>query len=144
VTAIDIRPAALAVAKRNAKRHGVDNRIEFVESNLFAKVQAAQQFDYIVSNPPYVSTAEMAELAKDVREHEPDVALNAGERGTNVIEPLIEQAAQRLKPSGALFIEISPMIADEVAALIRRTSVLTLGPTIRDLAGHKRVAQAMK
>ena len=56
-----------------------------------------------------------------MREHEPDVALRAGERGTDVIAPLIEQAAARLKPGGLLFIEISPMIAAEVEQLIRDT-----------------------
>src|SRR5688572_7707507 len=76
VMAIDISPAALAVAKRNAERHGAADRIEFIESSLFASVPAERQFDYIVSNPPYVSTAEMAELAKDVREHEPQSALH--------------------------------------------------------------------
>ena len=63
VTAIDISPAALAVARRNAERHGVAERIEFVESDLFSAVPAEPRFDYIVSNPPYVSTAEMAQLA---------------------------------------------------------------------------------
>jgi release factor glutamine methyltransferase len=142
VTAIDLSPAALSVAQRNAKRHGVADRIEFVGSNLFSNVSAELQFDYIVSNPPYVSTAEMAELAKDVREHEPQVALHAGERGTDVIALLVEQAAVRLKPGGALLIEISPMIAAEVEQLINNTAGLKLGATIRDLAGHQRVVQA--
>ncbi len=144
VTAIDISAAALAVARRNAERHGVAERIEIVESNLFANVAADRQFDYIVSNPPYVSTAEMAELAADVRDHEPEIALHAGERGTDVIAPLIEQAAMRLKPGGALLIEVSPMIAAEVVQLIRNTPGFKLGPTIRDLAGHPRVVQASR
>ena len=83
-------------------------------------------------------------LAADVREHEPDVALRAGERGTDVIAPLIEQAAVRLKPGGAMFIEISPMIAAEVEQLIRDTPALKLGVTMRDLAGHPRVVQAAR
>jgi release factor glutamine methyltransferase len=142
VTAIDISPAALAVAKRNAARHGVADRIEFVESDLFASVPADCQFDYVVSNPPYVTTAEMAELAKDVREHEPEVALNAGERGTDVIERLIEHAAKRLKRGGTMLIEVSPMIAAEVEQFIRHMPDLKPGLTIRDLAGHPRVVQA--
>jgi release factor glutamine methyltransferase len=142
VTAIDISPAALEVAKRNAAKHGVVERIEFIESNLFENVPADRQFDYIVSNPPYVSTAEMARLAADVREHEPRMALEAGERGTEVIARLIEQAARRLKPGGTLFIEISPMIAPEVEQLISNMPGLKLGATLRDLAGHQRVIQA--
>jgi release factor glutamine methyltransferase len=143
VTAIDISPAALAVARRNAERHAVVERIEFVESDLFANVPRAAKFDFIVSNPPYVSTAEMANLAADVREHEPHVALHAGEGGTGVIAPLVEQAAERLKPGGGLLIEVSPMIAAEVEQLIRSTSAFELGPTMRDLAGHPRVIQAV-
>ncbi|MCI0331635.1 MAG: peptide chain release factor N(5)-glutamine methyltransferase [Planctomycetes bacterium] len=144
VTAIDISPAALAVARRNAARHGVAERIEFIESNLFASVPANRQFDYIVSNPPYVSTAEMAQLAVDVRNHEPKIALHAGDRGTDVIAPLIEQATTRLRSGGALLIEVSPMIAPEVEQVIRSTSGLKLEPTVRDLAGHARVVQATK
>jgi release factor glutamine methyltransferase len=142
VIAIDISPAALAVAKRNAERHGVADRINFVESDLFSNVPAVARFDYVVSNPPYVSTGEMAYLAADVREHEPHVALHAGVGGTDVIKPLVEQAAERLNPCGALIMEVSPMIAAEVEQLIRDTSEFELGPTTRDLAGQPRVVQA--
>jgi release factor glutamine methyltransferase len=144
VTAIDISPAALAVAKRNAERHGVADRIAFVEANLFANEPEEPRFDYIVSNPPYISTAEMQQLATDVREYEPHTALHAGETGTDVIAPLIAQAASRLKPGGTLLIEISPLIAAAVEQIIREQSALELGPTIKDLAGHARVVQAMK
>src|SRR3954451_20764388 len=74
VTAIDISPAALAVARRNAERHGVADRITFVEGNILSSEPAEPRFDYIVSNPPYVSTAEMAQLDRDVRKYEPEVA----------------------------------------------------------------------
>jgi release factor glutamine methyltransferase len=144
VTAIDISPAALAVARRNAERHGVTERIAFVEGDLLSAEPAEPRFDYILSNPPYVSAAEMAHLAADVRDHEPDVALRAGERGTDVIAPLIEQAAVRLQPAGVLVIEVSPMIAAEVEQLIRNTSNMEPGTTIRDLAGHQRVVQATR
>jgi release factor glutamine methyltransferase len=142
VTAVDISPAALAVAKRNAERHGVAARIQFIESDLFANVSPEQRFDYIVSNPPYISTAEMEQLANDVREHEPHAALHAGAGGIDVIKPLVEQAAARLKSGGALFMEISPMIAGDVEQLIRASGTLQLGATLRDLGGHQRVIQA--
>lgn len=142
VTAVDISSAALAVAKRNAKKYAVADRIEFIESNLFANISTDRRFDYIVSNPPYVSTEEMKQLAKDVREYEPAIALRAGERGTDVIAPLIDQATNRLKPGGALLIEISPMIVAEVETLISTAKSLTVGAMIRDLSGHPRVVQA--
>jgi release factor glutamine methyltransferase len=142
VTAVDIGPAALAVAQRNAERHGVVDRIEFVESNLFEKVPTERQFDYVVSNPPYVSTAEMAALAADVRDHEPHSALHAGPSGMDVITPLVEQAALRMKSGGAIIIEVSPMIAAAVEQLMHTSAEFKLGPTIRDLSGHQRVVQA--
>jgi release factor glutamine methyltransferase len=144
VTAIDISSAALAVAYRNAQRHGMMERIALVESDLLSAVPAESRFDFIVSNPPYVSTAEMAGLAADVRDHEPEIALHAGERGTEVIARLIPQATERLKPGGVLIAEVSPMIAADVEELIRGTPTLDLGPTIRDLAGHPRVVQAAR
>jgi release factor glutamine methyltransferase len=142
VTAMDISPAALAVARRNAAKHGVADRIEFIESDLFAKVPAERQFDYIVSNPPYVSTAEMSQLAPDVRAYEPHVALLAGQTGLEVIRPLVEQAVDRLRPPGALLLEVSPMIAAQVEQLLRDSGRFRLGPTMRDLAGRPRVVQA--
>jgi len=142
MTAIDISQAALAVAKRNAAKHKVVDRIEFIESDLFTGVPSEARYDCIVSNPPYVATSEMAELPADVRDHEPHLALEAGAEGTSVIAPLIQQAAQRLNPGGVLFIEISPMIASSVEQLIRDSGVFELAPTMRDLAGHARVIQA--
>lgn len=144
VTAIDISAGALAVAGRNAERHKVADRIAFVESNLLSAEPAEPQFDYIVSNPPYISTAEMEQLARDVRDYEPHLALEAGETGTEVVAKLIEQSVSRLKPGGALLIEISPMIAAEVERLVRDQAGLELAPTIKDLAGHARVIQAVK
>jgi release factor glutamine methyltransferase len=143
VTAIDISPATLEVARRNAGRHGVADRIEFVESDLFSAVATELQFDYILSNPPYVSSAEMAALPPDVQNHEPEIALRAGESGTDVIARLLEQAVGRLKPGGLLLIEVSPMISAEVEELVRDSSAFEPGQTIRDLAGHPRVVQAI-
>ncbi|HEX4414037.1 MAG TPA: peptide chain release factor N(5)-glutamine methyltransferase [Lacipirellulaceae bacterium] len=142
IKAIDISPAALTVAKRNAERHGVADRVEFVEADLLSAESETPHFDYVVSNPPYVATSEMEQLAVDVRDHEPDLALRAGEDGTDAIAPLIEQAATRLKPGGGLLIEVSPMIATAVEGLISAQSGLELGPTIKDLAGHARIIQA--
>jgi release factor glutamine methyltransferase len=144
VTAVDVSPAALAVARRNAAKHDVAERITFIEGNLFDTVPADARFDYVLSNPPYVTTAEMADLPVDVREHEPHVALHAGERGTDVIAPLVRQAALRLEPGGLLLIEVSPMIAEPVEQIVRACPPLEPRPTIRDLAGHARVVQARR
>jgi release factor glutamine methyltransferase len=144
VTAIDISPAALSVAHENARQHGVTDRIEFVESDLFASVPADRRFDIIVSNPPYVMASELERLAPDVRNFEPHQALVAGPRGTEVIERLIVQSAERLLPGGCLLMEIGPTIHDAVRGLLEADNRFELGPTIKDLARLPRVVQAKK
>ncbi|MGC3966205.1 MAG: HemK family protein methyltransferase [Pirellulales bacterium] len=144
VMAIDASRAALAVAEQNAAAHGVTERIEFVESDLFAKVPAAKKFDFIVSNPPYVKTSEMAELDRDVRDFEPHLALEAGPKGTEVVERLVPQAAERLVPGGQLFIEISPQIHDAVQEILKADSRLEPLPTIDDQARRPRIVRARR
>lgn len=144
VTATDVSKAALQVAAENAATHKVDTEIDFTECDLLAGVPAQQRFDLIVSNPPYVSSEEMAELDPEVRDHEPHLALDGGKHGTEIIERLLPQAAERLNPGGWLLIEVSPMNATIVEELIRGTTDLELQPTIPDLENRPRVAQAVR
>ncbi len=144
VTAIDISPAALAVARANAERHGVADRIEFLHSDLFAERPATAAYDLIVSNPPYVATSEMAGLDTGVRDHEPHLALDGGEQGIEIIKRLIPQAANRLKPGGWLLIEVGPGNAALVEQLVAGEEKLSGCDTIADLASHPRVVQAQK
>ena len=144
VTAVDSSPAALEVARSNAARHDVASRIEFFESDLFGAVPAQRRFDFVVSNPPYVSRAELENLAPEVRDHEPLAALVAGDEGTEVIARLLAQAAERLTPGGHLLVEISPMIHDAVVRMVESDGRFTLGTTIKDLARHPRVVQATR
>jgi release factor glutamine methyltransferase len=144
VTAVDVSAAALKVAAGNAKKHGVAERIEFLESNLLAAVPGEQRFDFILSNPPYIASGEWPALPPDVRNYEPKTALLAGPRGTEIIERLLPQAVARLNPGGFLLIEISPQIHEAVCTLIRTQAGLELLPTIKDLARLPRVVQAAK
>ena len=144
VTAIDQSPAALAIARENAEKHGVGERISFVESDLFAGVAADKQFAVIASNPPYVSEAEYAELSPEVRDHEPRAALVSGPTGMEVIERLLPQAAARLQPGGALLLEISPMLQQRVETLVAASGDWQLSPTVKDLAGHARIVVARR
>jgi release factor glutamine methyltransferase len=144
VTAVDISPAALAVARENAAAHGVQDRIEFLESDLLAAIPADRRFDLIASNPPYVSEAEIKTLAPDVRDYEPRQALVAGRQGTEVIEALLPQAAERLNPGGHLLIEISPMVHDAVVTLVEADPRFQRGQTALDLARLPRVVQAKR
>jgi len=143
-TALDISPGALRVARANAVEHGVEDRIEFIESDLFDKLPPAERFDFIVSNPPYVSAAEMEALAPEVKDYEPRLALLGGGRGTEVIEALVPQAVERLKPGGHLLIEINPRVHEAVRALLESDDRLETGPTVKDLARLPRVVQAAK
>lgn len=144
VTAIDLSSAALAVARENAASHGVAERIEFVESDLLASLPPEPAFAVIASNPPYVSESEYAALSRQVSDHEPRQALVAGPLGTEVIERIIPQAAERLIPGGLLVMEVSPMIAARVVDLVTADSRFQ-PPTIgKDLAQQARVVQAAR
>ncbi|MEX2112268.1 MAG: peptide chain release factor N(5)-glutamine methyltransferase [Pirellulales bacterium] len=144
VTAVDISPAALAVARDNAERLGVIDRMEFLEGDLLTMVAAKQPFDIIASNPPYITTAELAELARDVRQFEPELALSGGASGTDVIERLIPQAAERLAGGGSLLLEISPMLQQAVEGLVDADGRYERGTTVKDMAGLARVVVARR
>ncbi|MGD0898690.1 MAG: peptide chain release factor N(5)-glutamine methyltransferase [Thermoguttaceae bacterium] len=144
ITATDISPAALAIAAANVAEHGVADRIKLVQSDLLASVPEGRQFDFILSNPPYVSEAEVDRLPREVKDYEPREALVAGPRGTEVIERLLPEAATRLREGGHLLIEISPMIHDAAAALVAAERRLAAGPTLCDLARLPRVLQARR
>ena len=138
VTAIDTSPAALEIARRNAETHHVAERITFAVGDLLAPLPPEAMFDFVVSNPPYIKESEFAQLDRDVREHEPRLALVSGPRGTEIIERLVPQAAQHLRPGGWLMMEISPMIAAEVQQLLAADGRFTAISVERDLAKHER------
>jgi len=139
---VDISPAALAVAQSNAEAHGVSQRSVWKESDLLAGVPREPAWDAVVSNPPYISTQEMAQLAPDVAKFEPRIALEAGPSGTEVYERLIPQAAGCLRPGGWLILETSPQLADRVAQLVGAEPRLEVTTIVKDLAGLKRVIVA--
>jgi len=141
VVATDISSAALEVARGNAVRHGVADRIAFVECDLVDDSRAIGPWHAIVSNPPYVREDEFASLPRDVRLHEPRGALVSGPTGVEVIDRLAAVAAERLVPGGWLVVEVGPAAAAE-AALDRPG--LRLGPTLKDLAGLPRIVQAQR
>jgi release factor glutamine methyltransferase len=168
-SATDISPAALAVAKRNAARHSVSNRIHFIECNLLAFPVGAQQaapqlgersnnapqafhgsqvtshqsrpFDLIVSNPPYIGRREAPSLPREVRDHEPHAALFAGEEGYELYAPLIAQAAKLLKPGGILVLELGHNSLPAVQPLLDAANWTNVAVT-NDLAGIPRVLAA--
>ena len=142
ITAVDISERALAVARRNAAREKAKS-IEFLRSNLFSAFRGTgRKFDFIVSNPPYVSRAEWDELPPDVRDFEPRRALLAGESGLDVIERLVRRAGTFLNPGGYLICEIGEGQRDRVLGLFGRR--WTEIETAWDLAGKPRVITARR
>ena len=144
IVATDISEAALAVARRNAARHNVADRIRFVQCDLLEPfLHQSQQFDLIASNPPYIARRDAATLPREVREHEPEAALFGGATGTEMYEPLIAQVAALLKPSGILVLELGHDSAQHVSRLLRAPEWDNVLIT-NDLAGIPRVASARR
>ncbi|MEK0424740.1 MAG: Release factor glutamine methyltransferase, partial [Planctomycetota bacterium] len=110
VIAIDLSPEALEIAKQNLELHQVQDRVEMIQADLLEAIPD-ESCDFILSNPPYVSEEEYSKLDKSVRNYEPKMALVAGNSGTEIIQRLVDQAALKLKPSGWLIFEHSPMNA---------------------------------
>jgi ribosomal protein L3 glutamine methyltransferase len=114
----DISPAALAVAQRNCRRHGLEDRMRVLQSDLFAGIGSDEDdgYDVIVSNPPYVSTAEMETLPAEYR-HEPALALVAGETGLDLVLRILRDAPDWLADDGILVVEVGNSAAALAAAL---------------------------
>jgi release factor glutamine methyltransferase len=138
VTAVDLFPAALEVARRNAERHGVSDRVVLQRSDLLEAVDGAD-FDVVVANPPYVAAGEVLEA--QVADYEPHSALYAGETGLEVYERLVPQAARVLKPGGWLMLEIGYGQSDAVRSLMNGWTGVTV---LNDLQGIPRVILGQK
>jgi release factor glutamine methyltransferase len=138
VTAVDLFPAALEVAKRNAQRHGVIHRFTLLTSDLLAAVDSTD-FDAVVANPPYIAAGEV--LEPQVANYEPHSALYAGATGLEVYERLIPQADAVLKPGGWLMLEIGYGQSDAVRNLMDGWAGVTL---VNDLQGIPRVVLGQK
>ena len=134
--ATDISPAALDIAQRNAGRVGVADRVRFQEANWFDGLTG--RFDLIVSNPPYISEAEMPYLAPEVRDWEPHLALTPGGDGLSAYRTLATALGRFLAPKGRAFFEIGYQQASDVIEIFTKAGFSN--PVIlKDLAGHDRV-----
>jgi release factor glutamine methyltransferase len=144
VDATDISEPALAVARRNAARHAIEERVQFHHGDLFEALPEPRRYALIAANPPYVRDDEWPQLAPDVAEHEPRIALLAGPSGLSVIERLCATAADWLEPGGALLMEVGRGQAGAVGELLARTGSFERITAHRDLAGIERVVAARK
>jgi release factor glutamine methyltransferase len=168
IYATDISSPAIAVACRNAARRSVSAQIHFIESNLLDQVSVvgtqhaapllgidssstprhspvtnhqSPLFDLIASNPPYIGRREAATLMREVRDHEPEIALYGGEEGYELYADLITQAAAHLKPGGILILELGHNSLLAVQPLLDASTWTNVGVT-NDLAGIPRVLAA--
>lgn len=144
ITATDVSPDALEVAQRNAARHGVADRITFLQGDLFAPLHPGKTFDVIASNPPYIAQSEFATLDPDVRDHEPRLALDGGPDGLAFYRRIAKDVVPLLKLGGSLVLEIGYLQDHAVNALLAERPELEVGPTLRDAGNHPRVVTAKR
>ncbi len=136
VTAVDLSPEALTLARENAALNGVLDRILFLESDWTSALDG-DAFDLVVSNPPYLPRQEIAGLATEVRDHEPRMALDGGEDGTDEIARIARGLYGRLRAGGTVLLEIGDGQGETVVAHLAQTGFL--GAAVeRDLAGKER------
>jgi release factor glutamine methyltransferase len=138
----DISVAALRTAGSNAARLGFAPRAGFVACDYAAALSGA--FDLIVSNPPYIRSAEIADLATEVRDHDPHRALDGGTDGLDAYRALVPQAARLLARGGALVVEVGLGQSDEVQRLMSRAGLTLESPPKADLAGIRRAVGGRK
>lgn len=140
IHATDISRQALEIARANAARHQLENRVQFQETDLLQGLPLAY-FDFVVSNPPYVGESEADQVQLEVRKFEPRNAVFAGPTGLEVIEHLVPQAQAALKPGGWLVMEISGTIAEGVKRLLKSWANFRIA---NDLQAIPRIAVARR
>ncbi len=164
LVAIDKSPDALKIAQENAAKHGVAERIRFLEGDLFAPLNtlagrasdgsdasapslarpANEQFHFIVSNPPYIADEDVPNLPVGVRLYEPHLALKGGPGGFVVFERLIAESRSRLLPGGYLIVEIGSPQEKPAREMLSAIAEFELAPTIYDFSGHPRVLRVQR
>jgi release factor glutamine methyltransferase len=145
IIATDLSLAALRLAQENAKLHQVDERILFVRGDMFAAIPgASQKFRVVVTNPPYVSHAEILELPREIRDFEPRHALEGGPDGLAAIRHIVAAAPTVLSQAGGLFMEMGAGQAESVSGLVLESHEYRSFHIRKDYTGLDRVLVAIK
>ena len=137
--ATDISQYALNTARTNSKRHGVQNRLKLLYSNWFDKISGS--FDIIVSNPPYISSKEYAQLSAEVLKYDPKISLTLGGDGLEAYREILSQALEKLTKNGHIFLEIGYTQAKDVGHLFREAGFQQIR-VHKDLGSRDRVISA--
>jgi release factor glutamine methyltransferase len=117
LVALDVSPEALDVARQNAAKNNVSDRIEFRQGDGFAALKAGEQFDLILSNPPYIASAEIETLQPEVRDHDPRGALDGGADGLDFYRRLAAESGKFLKPHGKIMLEFGEGQAEKIGGI---------------------------
>ncbi|MBI5260519.1 MAG: peptide chain release factor N(5)-glutamine methyltransferase [Bradyrhizobium sp.] len=141
-TGTDVSPEALRTAKQNAMGLGLTDRATFVACNFAAALSG--KFNLIVSNPPYIRSADIKNLATEVRDHDPHLALDGGSDGLDAYRALIPQAAQLLDPGGMLVVEAGQGQVHDIETLMTASELTVERPAKADLSGILRAVAARK
>ncbi len=147
MVATDISREALLLARRNAEKAGVSEKIVFVQGDLFSPFRLLEErgpFDLILSNPPYIVRSEMIGLAREVKDFEPALALDGGEDGFVFHREIISQSPNYLRRGGWLLLEVGQGQARGVSEMMERDGTFDSVGRIRDLSGIERVVKGRK
>ena len=143
VTATDYLSEVLIVARSNARRHKVSDKINFIQSDIFSSIPVTP-YDFIVSNPPYIATPHLSGLMPDVRNFEPQSALDGGEDGLDFYRRIIPEALSYLEEGGGVVLEVGETQADAVSALFCADGKYEAINITQDYGGYDRVVSARK
>ncbi len=136
--ALDISQKALEIAQKNAINHKINNRVEFLESDLFTALNKNHKFDLIISNPPYIPSAEIAQLQDEVKKYEPILALDGGIDGLDFYRKIASQAKEFLCENGLIILEIGKGQEKDVIEIFEKENFKFLEAKA-DLAGVERI-----
>lgn len=147
IVATDISGEALLLARENALSAGVDHQIMFVKGDLFGPFRLMREkgsFDLILSNPPYIQCSEIQNLAREIKDYEPIVALNGGADGMAFYRSIVSQGPRYLREGGWLLLEVGKGQGKTLSAMIEEEGFFTRAERIKDLSGIERVVKAQK
>ena len=148
VYAVDTSEAALSIARENAEKNGVRDRVIFLQGDLYealtSHVSRLTSYDLIVSNPPYIKNIDIPNIQPEVRDYEPRMAVDGGTEGLGFYKRIVADAPNHLSPHGWLMVEVGEGQADAVSKMMADTGAFESISTVKDLAGIERVVRAHK